>query len=222
MRKREHGKFVSENLTPEERKVRHRENQRRYREKRGEAYRDYVQQYNETHREHLRQLNRDNYAANREEILAKRKEKYRENLDENRRKNRELSAEWRAKNHDKVLLQRFRHKPRRRITARVYQATQRAKEYGCLIGDLDAIRDVYDWILNAEVVCCEYCGQPCGQSIAGRNRQATVEHRTPLSRQGDHDVTNLSVACSECNSMKCARTAEEFHAFRISLGLTNK
>jgi hypothetical protein len=40
--------------------------------------------------------------------------------------------------------------------------------------------------------------------------EATVDHRTPLSRGGKHERKNLVVSCKECNNLKADMTEEEF------------
>ena len=48
---------------------------------------------------------------------------------------------------------------------------------------------------------CYYCG------VAGAD---TVDHRTPISRGGLHQISNLVVACRGCNFRKHSRTDVEF------------
>lgn len=46
----------------------------------------------------------------------------------------------------------------------------------------------------------------------------TADHLVPTSRGGGHGVENLVLACGSCNSSKGAKTAEEFHAYRLVTG----
>ena len=48
----------------------------------------------------------------------------------------------------------------------------------------------------------------CGQSVIGKIWE--VEHLHPQSRGGSHAMSNLVLACRECNSDKGARTAQEY------------
>lgn len=48
---------------------------------------------------------------------------------------------------------------------------------------------------------CVYCG------VEG---DLEIEHVVPLARGGTNEITNLTVACHDCNSKKRTRTAEEF------------
>ena len=42
-----------------------------------------------------------------------------------------------------------------------------------------------------------------------------LEHKTPLSRGGSNDFTNLEVSCRQCNQRKGAKTLEEY----LNLGI---
>ncbi len=48
---------------------------------------------------------------------------------------------------------------------------------------------------------CAYCG---------REEKLEIEHMTPLSRGGKHEIGNIVPACKPCNSSKRSKTAEEF------------
>ena len=54
---------------------------------------------------------------------------------------------------------------------------------------------------------CTYCG---------KTRPLTMDHRTPLSRGGRHELANLIPACKPCNSRKHTRTEEEFRTLLAS------
>lgn len=51
---------------------------------------------------------------------------------------------------------------------------------------------------------CVYCG--------AEPRKLIVEHRTPICRDGDSSLDNLSAACRKCDEVKGDMTAEEFLA----------
>jgi len=69
-----------------------------------------------------------------------------------------------------------------------------------------AMRAFYLEIETAEELPCYYCG-------VGTNRGSrTVDHKTPISRGGEHILENVCCACRTCNSSKGKLTAEEFLA----------
>lgn len=45
---------------------------------------------------------------------------------------------------------------------------------------------------------CAICGKPV------KFKEMTVDHKTPLSRGGTNDMSNLQVACNTCNRLKNA------------------
>jgi len=51
---------------------------------------------------------------------------------------------------------------------------------------------------------------------------ATVDHKTPLSRKGDHALPNLVAACRNCNSTKTRKTEEEFVQYLKELDAVRK
>lgn len=58
---------------------------------------------------------------------------------------------------------------------------------------------------------CQYCGDAVYHS------NASVDHVIPKSKGGTHDVGNLRLCCSACNTMKNGRDVEYF---RIALALS--
>lgn len=89
---------------------------------------------------------------------------------------------------------------------RAYEHTRRALETGA--GRANPI--VIAAILEARV--CYYCGCELVRQKAPHSRKGTIDHRTPLSRGGTNDASNLSAACASCNFSKNDLTEEEFRA----------
>jgi len=65
---------------------------------------------------------------------------------------------------------------------------------------------------------CTYCGiamnfkRASGRVFSGAD--ATIEHRVPLARGGEHVWENVVLACRECNLSKGAKTEKAFQEFR--------
>ena len=56
---------------------------------------------------------------------------------------------------------------------------------------------------------CYYCGDSF--FINGTlEYYFEIEHKTPVSRGGPNDISNIALACRECNARKGVQTAEEF------------
>lgn len=52
--------------------------------------------------------------------------------------------------------------------------------------------------------CCAICGKPV------KFDKLTIDHKTPLSKGGTNEMSNLQLACRECNLMKNGLSLEEF------------
>ncbi len=66
------------------------------------------------------------------------------------------------------------------------------------------MRAFYLGIETAEELPCFYC------SVVTTLGTRTVDHKTPISRGGEHVLENVCCACRSCNSSKGKLTAEEF------------
>jgi 5-methylcytosine-specific restriction endonuclease McrA len=85
----------------------------------------------------------------------------------------------------------------------------RARRYGVL---KEAPRVEEVWAANpAGSGRCNYCLTPLE-----RHGDWELDHATPISRGGLHELSNLVVCCSFCNRSKGARTADEFLSYRAA------
>jgi len=76
---------------------------------------------------------------------------------------------------------------------------------------VQTIQQVYDEniIANGGVLRCIYCHKELAK------REATLEHKQPLSRGGTNTKENLAIACMYCNISKGDKTVEEFRNYFI-------
>jgi len=65
------------------------------------------------------------------------------------------------------------------------------------------LRDLYE---NQNKKCC-YCKKLL------TIKQIVFDHMQPLSRNGFHNIDNISVCCEDCNRLKHTKNVEEFHVF---------
>ena len=95
---------------------------------------------------------------------------------------------------------RVRHPERWRALHRLSQFKRRTLLAAAADGTItdEVLREIY-----ARTHCC-YCRQPISE------KKRTLEHIIPLSRGGQHSVTNIAMACFSCNSSKSYKTPEEF------------
>jgi 5-methylcytosine-specific restriction endonuclease McrA len=116
------------------------------------------------------------YAENAPAILGRQKEYSRKNS----KTISERSAAW-ARENPKM----------RRIIAQQYKAKRRSQE-GC---GIDA-KTLWAWISEQPKVCFYCRGEPLAKFH--------VDHFYPLSKGGAHVLTNLRIACPDCNLRKSA------------------
>ena len=87
---------------------------------------------------------------------------------------------------------------------------QRANKAGVKIGDTKAILAWFKGWRTETPVACHYC-----MSIYP-GKAMTIDHVIPMSKGGDHDLNNLVVCCSSCNSLKQDKLPEEWLAFKAA------
>lgn len=51
---------------------------------------------------------------------------------------------------------------------------------------------------------CAICGKPV------KYKKLTIDHNIPLSKGGTNEMSNLQLACRECNLMKSGLNTQEF------------
>jgi 5-methylcytosine-specific restriction endonuclease McrA len=119
-------------------------------------------------------------------------EKFRKNCRSWRRKNSEqvksYNHEWRQK-HPKYHIERYWENPK------LYR--ERRKAWNT---DIKGLFEQQDGL-------CFYCGELLYSSF---DKEVHIEHKTPISRGGTSDISNLVLSCSACNFAKHTKTAEEF------------
>lgn len=54
---------------------------------------------------------------------------------------------------------------------------------------------------------CTYCG------IYLDKEDIVFDHKTPLCKNGEHNIENICICCKDCNNLKNTRTYEEFMTF---------
>ena len=198
---------------PEEQKQATKKNNfKKWKDKNKEKIQQYNFEYRQNNKEKVNSLYREWYQKNKKELLLKVSKRYQEDKEYRKRRN-DYQNKWAKENPEKALLQRQRHKEKARITSRLRQVKKVAQKYNCEIGNGQEIREFYETALNIGNTECYYCKKECGKDIAEYKKDATVDHKIPLSRGGKHDRTNLVIACRYCNSMKCSKTDKEFFDF---------
>lgn len=84
-------------------------------------------------------------------------------------------------------------------------SSRRAKKrYGIVAGSVNHIELMNLYYSNP---FCYYC------KLSITKEEAEIEHTIPLSRGGEHEISNITMCCKDCNRLKGTRTEEEFKVF---------
>ena len=78
-----------------------------------------------------------------------------------------------------------------------------------------ATTELIEEMWNSGDKTCYLCGTAIDTTshfLAPTSR--AIDHITPISRGGKHDLDNLAFACRKCNLRKCNKTPEEYRAWR--------
>lgn len=197
-------------LSKEELQERKNKRHKKWREDNKEQQLEYWRNYRKDNKEHLNSSARDHHEKNKDARNERRRELYQDDIEEKRKSSVQRHQKWREKNPDRALLAILKCQSRTRITQKVYREKQRAIKNSCKIGDEKLLREFYEKATQILCTSCCYCERDCGLEISGYNRDATIDHKTPISCGGDHDVENLVICCRECNSRKANKTEEMY------------
>lgn len=149
---------------------------------------------------HLNNVRR--YIKNNYDRLLKKIQQWRK---DNPERNRQTAAQWREQNREKLNIQ---CKRRRKIDInfpirnRFNQKRRKALKANCEINDLtlEEWRDLLEAFPK-----CYYCN--------ATDKALTMDHRQPLSRGGNHTLSNVAPCCLSCNCSKGKKTEEEFWTY---------
>ena len=178
---------------------------------------EYQQKYRIRHREEMGRQKQGYYLQHREKINAHCREYYLQHSEEIKTRRREYMKKYgnsklRKKRHAEGINIKFNlmlgisytpeYQSMKRVNRRV-----RFKNAGELT--LKTIQQVYDEniISNGGVLKCIYCSKELTK------KEATLEHKQPLSRGGTNDKGNLAITCEYCNKGKRDKTEAEFREY---------
>lgn len=95
---------------------------------------------------------------------------------------------------------RLNHPDRKRADC----ALRRARILTVTLGDVNVIKQFYEWLHKTGIVICHWCREVVPLDL----RRA--DHYIPLAKGGEHSLENLVPACNRCNSSKGSKLPEEF------------
>lgn len=171
----------------------------------------YDRQYYQEHTAEIKAYQAQYYLSHRQKVIDRRMRYYNEHRDQERI----AQAKYREDHHDglrEYAAEYYKlNRDERRLARAIWQAAHQplmkeskrrhhARQTGAKINDLTNAQ----WQeRKAEYgSLCAYCLKPMGT--------VSQDHMTPLSRGGDHTLTNVVPACRSCNSLKGTKTLLEF------------
>lgn len=130
--------------------------------------------------------------------IKQQEKRYRE---KNPEKKQAAMRAWKRKNSDRVAAYGKEYRARNREKLSGYNSVQKAKrraseDVGVPLGTFLGWR-------HAQPKVCFYCGAECATNFH-------VDHFMPLSKGGQHVLTNLRIACPGCNLRKNAKLPLEW------------
>jgi 5-methylcytosine-specific restriction endonuclease McrA len=139
------------------------------------------------------------YAKNKEKILTRNGQYQKRYYQENVSSILEYAAQYREKNRQQINAKAVASRQNHPDRYRSYDNKKRARKSRAKISDFTR----WDWL----ELLVQYDGRCayCWDRIAEHQ-----EHKTPLSRGGDHTKSNIVPSCSICNLKKGTKTATEF------------
>lgn len=76
--------------------------------------------------------------------------------------------------------------------------------------------DLRNTLFDQQSGHCDYCDRKTHQGVYGLPKEllATLDHVIPVSQNGSDNISNLVMACKECNDTRGAMDAERFREIR--------
>jgi 5-methylcytosine-specific restriction endonuclease McrA len=124
----------------------------------------------------------------------------------NREKRSAHTKAWHAANRNRLLAKQKIYAAAHPNECLAFSHKRRAKKFGVKIGDTVAILVwIKGWRTEAPA-SCHYCKK------VTPGTEMTIDHVIPISKGGDHDLTNLVVCCKSCNNSKQDKLPEVWMA----------
>ena len=161
----------------------------------------------ERNREYQREYHRKYWKENREQLrepntIACRKWRH-AHLEHRRKYMREYERTWIIDNRERMrelARNRYATDPKVRERCKIKAHKRRCNGDAFTYGDLNTLFEQQEGF-------CFYCGDLLYSSF---DMEIHVDHKTPISRGGTNDLSNLALTCGACNLSKGAKTEEEF------------
>ena len=202
---------------------------RKYHLQHKEEISEYNREYREKHREEIKKHKQEYYLQHKKEVKAysreyekKHSEERQKYMEKHKEKMKAYRREYRKKHREEINTYGRKYRHRKGINKKYQSGISYTPEYWQIhslkrridfknAGELtfQTLQQVYDenLITNGGVLKCIYCSKELTK------KEATLEHKQPLSRGGTNDKENLAIDCKGCNSGKRDKTEKEFENY---------
>lgn len=169
---------------------------------------EYKKEYRETHREEIAAYNKEYYwsrveqerkrvRVNYQRFAPMRRHYRKDYYYANRETEIQSVADWRKKNPNKVKIYSKRGKAIRRARILGNGGSHTSADIAALYAEQEGR--------------CAYCGITVFWDIVG---DVHIDHVVPLARGGANDLSNLAIACADCNLSKSKKAPDEWQSIR--------
>lgn len=170
----------------------------------------YIKQYYQDNKEHINKQSKQYYENNKEEIKKYKKQYNQDHKEENakyhkqyRQDNKEKIAEYQKHREDRTeYFKQYNQTPAGRASIKARFHNHRILKKGLTKAIIQRVYE--DNIKKHGTLTCYLCFKPI------KFGDDSLDHSTPLTRQGTNNYENLGIAHSVCNKRKGTKTLEEW------------
>lgn len=173
-----------------------------------ECAKDYAKEYRKTHREECLELGREYYKDHKKDLCNYGKEYrkthreehckyYKQYYKDHRKEKLELAKEYQKshKGRRREYMKNYLQTATGRLACRICRHRRRARKLAAGGDGISA--EQWQRIIIKQKNKCNICHRKFTKT-----RPATMDHIVPISKEGDHDTSNIQALCKSCNSSK--------------------
>ena len=170
--------------------------------------RQYYKQYQKDNKEHLKEYNKQHYLNNKEHCNKLHKQWNEANKEKISEYDKQWKQKYRLDNKEKVIkyYKQYAKTPAGKASRKANAHNHRLLTKGLTIKTIQRVYE--DNRRKYGVLTCYLCLKPI---VFGDKRlKDSLDHSTPVTRQGTNEYNNLGVAHLSCNSKKGTKTLKEW------------
>lgn len=156
----------------------------------------YQNEYNAKNRQKRREYSREWYLEHRESELERHRVYKEKNAEAIRERSRLAMQKRREQDPEGALAYTRNYRKNNPEKAATWDMNKRHKRRAAMTGSKSIKRKEWDELKEKYNHSCVYCSKKC--------KRLTMDHVTPLSNGGLHEIGNIVPACISCNASKHA------------------